>query len=397
MIAKICPVCKSEYRSGEVFCPNDGQRLVTASQLSASGEGPKDPLVGTVIDERYRVIRRIGEGGMGIVYEVEHVVIEKRFALKVLREDYCGNPEVVERFRREAKSASRIGNEHIVDISDFGELPSGSSYFVMEFLEGEDLANVLARERSLPLLRAADITIQCAKALGAAHAKGIIHRDMKPENIFLIRKDDRPDFVKIVDFGIAMMADIETPGSPHRKLTKAGMVFGTPEYISPEQAAGKPIDHRSDIYSLGVILFEMLTGRVPFTADSFVGVLTKHLLEPPPSLKSINPELNVPEAVEGVIEKALAKDPNARFQSCEEMAAALEEALKNDSKPQEGEDWRVERRTQIGYALGTRTPSSPPSPVERIAPAEFSSQPKASPWRSFLIIGGVTLLLVAAL
>ncbi len=212
---KICPICKSEYGSGEVFCPNDGSRLTTPSQIHTESIDPNDPLIGATLGGRYRVIKAIGEGGMGIVYEAVHEVIEKKVAIKVLRDDFSKRPEVVERFRQEAKSASRIGHEHIVDISDFGETPTGQSYFVMEYLEGDDLANILAREGTLAPARAVNIIIQCCKALGAAHVKGIVHRDMKPENIFLTSRDNQPDFVKIVDFGIAKM-------SRHRDRGRAG-------------------------------------------------------------------------------------------------------------------------------------------------------------------------------
>jgi tRNA A-37 threonylcarbamoyl transferase component Bud32 len=328
---KICPVCKTELHGGEVFCPNDGARLSTPSQMAAPPEEKADALIGVILDERYRILRRIGEGGMGIVYEAEHVVIEKRVALKVLRDDYSARPEVVQRFRQEAKSASKIGNEHIVDISDFGETPEGSSYFVMELLSGEDLANVLQRETYLPTLRAADILDQCCRALHAAHQKGIVHRDMKPENIFLVQRDDRPDFVKIVDFGIAKMSDVETSGPPGRKLTKTGMIFGTPEYMSPEQAAGKDLDHRVDIYALGVIFFEMLTGRVPFVGDSFMGILTQHMFEEPPKLTDVNPSIEIEPAVEAFLERAMAKDPDHRFQTCSEMAQALDAALRGEA------------------------------------------------------------------
>lgn len=326
---KICPSCKTEFGGGEVFCPNDGARLVTASQWDGPtkiGDGV-DPMVGTVLSERYKILKQIGEGGMGLVYEAEHVAIGKRVALKVLRDDFSGRPEVVERFKQEARSASRIGNDHIVDISDFGTTPSGASYFVMELLEGEDLAEVLQREGYLPVARAADIILQCCKALGAAHSKGIVHRDMKPENIFLTERDGRHDFVKIVDFGIAKMSDIETEGAPGRKLTKTGMIFGTPEYMSPEQAAGKELDHRVDVYALAVILFEMLTGRVPFVGDTFMGILTQHMFEDPPPFADINPHVEVPEGVIGFIYRGLAKDADQRYQSCDEMAGALQEAL----------------------------------------------------------------------
>jgi tRNA A-37 threonylcarbamoyl transferase component Bud32 len=319
---KACPSCKTQYPGGEAFCPLDGARLVSASAI-ALGASASDPLIGSVLGDRYKILRRVGEGGMGIVYEAEHIVIEKHVALKVLREDFGSRPDVVERFRQEAKSASRIGHENIVDISDFGETPSGASYFVMEMLDGEDLADRLAREGTIDPARAVSILIQCCRALGAAHQKGIVHRDMKPENIFLIERAGTRDFVKIVDFGIAKMSDIETAGAPGRKLTKTGMIFGTPEYMSPEQAAGKPLDHRVDVYALGVILFEVLTGRVPFLGDTFMGVLTQHMFDPVPPLREINARVQISPALEAVLFRALAKDPDQRFQSMDELARAL--------------------------------------------------------------------------
>ena len=331
---KICPSCKQTYEGGEVFCPNDATRLITPSQADTEPlHDPDDPLVGTELAGRYRVIRQIGEGGMGLVYEAMHSLIEKRVAIKLLRKDFSSRPEVVTRFRQEAKSASRIGHAHIVDISDFGETPDGSSYFVMEYLEGEDLANVLHREAMLEVERAVNIVLQCCKALGAAHSKGIVHRDMKPENIFLTTREDRPDFVKIVDFGIAKMSDIETDGAPGRKLTKTGMIFGTPEYMSPEQAAGKELDHRVDIYALGVILYELVTGRVPFVGDSFMGILTQHMFEEPPPLRDVHPTLKIRAELETVIFKALAKESEARFQSMDQFHEALELAMEGRASP----------------------------------------------------------------
>ncbi len=392
MLSKICPVCKTEYGAGEVFCPNDGTRLDSASQAAAPRVVEKtDPLLGAVIDDRYRVIRRIGEGGMGIVYEVEHVVIEKRLALKVLRDDYSSRPEVVARFRQEAKSASRIGNEHIVDISDFGETPGGASYFVMELLDGEDLANVLAREGTLPLSRAADIVTQCARALAAAHTKGIVHRDMKPENVFLTKRESRPDFVKIVDFGIAKMSDIETEGQPGRKLTKTGMIFGTPEYMSPEQAAGKSLDHRVDIYALGVIFFELLTGRVPFSGDTFMGVLTQHMFEAPPALVAANPNLKVPDSVEQFVRRALAKDAGDRFQTCDELISGMDKAVRgvapSTPPPVEGGAPASGKATQMGYGVPVRPATTPAATLD----PDDGPAPRAAPSNALLYVG---LLLV---
>jgi tRNA A-37 threonylcarbamoyl transferase component Bud32 len=378
MATKICPVCKNEYEGGEVFCPLDGARVVTHTQME-SGDIPDDPLIGQMLD-KYKVIRQIGEGGMGLVYEGIHTVIEKRVAIKLLRDDFSSRPEVVARFRQEAKSASRIGHEHIVDISDFGETVTGASYFIMEYLEGEDLANVLEREGVLAVQRAIAIVSQCCRALGAAHSKGIVHRDMKPENIFLVSRHDNADFVKIVDFGIAKMSDIETPGEPGRKLTKTGMIFGTPEYMSPEQAAGKHLDHRVDVYAMGVILFECVTGRVPFVGDSFMGILTQHMFEDPPPLAEVNPHVECSAELEMVIYKALAKAPEDRYQDMPELLEALEAASEG----------RVAKSTLAGYGEPVKASRKPP---RSLAPGRAVA-PVAAPERSKLpmILAIVTVL-----
>jgi serine/threonine-protein kinase len=391
LTVKICPACKNEFAGGEVFCPNDATRLETPSQFQMPKPEGSDPLVGLTIDDRYRIIRRIGEGGMGFVYEAEHTALEKRVALKILRDDFSSRSEVVERFRQEAKSASRIGNAHIVDISDFGEMPNGASYFVMELLAGEDLANALAKEPILPLARAADVILQCCRALSAAHSKGIVHRDMKPENIFLTERDGRVDFVKIVDFGIAKMSDVETPGAPGRKLTKTGMIFGTPEYMSPEQAAGKAdLDHRVDIYALGVIFFEMLAGKVPFVGDTFMGILTQHMFEPIPELGDFNPSYADNPAIESFITKALAKAPEDRYESCDEMARALEGALG-------GQAVRIDptsKQTLYGHGEPVKTKARNARTIGASATEMDLSPPRTSagPW----IAVGVALFLAAA-
>ncbi|MGB8332285.1 MAG: protein kinase [Polyangiales bacterium] len=324
---RVCPACRVDYGGGEVFCPVDATRLVTTSQMSLRPVNPDDPLVGTVLAGRYVVRKRIGEGGMGLVYEGLHRDIDKRVAIKILRDDLSKRPEVVARFRQEAKSASRIGHENIVDVSDFGETTRGASYFVMEFLDGQDLATVLGRECTISAERACAIILQCCRALSVTHAKGIVHRDIKPENIFLIKRDGVDDFVKIVDFGIAKMSDIETDGAPGRKLTKTGMIFGTPEYMSPEQAAGKALDHRVDVYALGIILYECLAGRVPFEGDTFMGVLTQHMFADVPPILDLNPNAKLSHELDLVIRKALAKSPDDRYQDADELAEAITCAL----------------------------------------------------------------------
>jgi serine/threonine protein kinase len=288
----------------------------------ASTASAVDPLVGTTLDARYKIMRAIGEGGMGVVYEALHVLIEKHVAIKVLRDTFTSRPDVVERFRQEAKSASKIGHPNIVDVSDFGETPSGQSYIVMEMLQGEDVADVLARERVLPPPRVVRIVYQVARALHATHKKNIVHRDLKPENIYLIECDGTQDIVKVVDFGVAKMNDIEVPNGG-RKLTRTGMIFGTPEYMSPEQALGKPFDHRVDIYALGAILFELLSGRVPFTGENFMEILAHHGNTPVPGLRSFNPALSISPALEAIVARSLEKDPALRYQSMGEFADDL--------------------------------------------------------------------------
>jgi serine/threonine protein kinase len=299
-------------------------------------------LIGLTIDQRYRVEALLGEGGMGLVYRVTHTRLNKALAIKVLRRENTGDPEAVARFRREAESASAIGNQHIVDISDFGTLVDGSTYFVMECLEGVDLIDAIDVAQRMPEDRAIHIALQLCRALGAAHDAGIIHRDLKPENVFLIHRNDTEDFVKVLDFGIAKVAN-----GPKR-LTRAGEVLGTPHYMSPEQCEGDNVDHRTDIYALGVLLYEMVTGHVPHDADTMMGILTKHMYEDP-----IPPKLRVPQVsaeLEQVIMRCLEKKPEQRYQTMTE----IEDDLRRVHVGQQ----------PVGPDTVTLTPTRPP-PRER--------------------------------
>ncbi len=282
---------------------------------------PDVDLTGRTIAGRYNVIRRLGEGGMGVVYSAMDTRLEKQVAIKVLKEDFAHRTDVVARFTQEAKSAARIKHENVLDVTDYGGTEDGSFYIAMELLVGTDLADVLAKESAVELHRALNVALQVTRALGAAHGKGIVHRDLKPENVFLVRADDGREVVKIVDFGIAQMKDMTGQGG--KKLTQTGMIFGTPEYMSPEQAKGASIDHRVDIYAVGVILYEMAAGRTPFVGDSFMGILTQHLYEPAPAILSLNPNAQITPEYEAVIAKALAKNPDERYQSMQELGDDL--------------------------------------------------------------------------
>jgi serine/threonine-protein kinase len=308
-----------------------------------------------------------------VVYLAEHVFIEKKVAIKILSEDFARKADLVARFMQEAKAASKIGHENIIDITDFGETPNGSVFFVMEFLDGADLAHHIKSGGAMQIGRAKYIMNQICRALGAAHSKGIIHRDMKPENIYLVEREGKPDFVKILDFGIAKISSLDEGGS---RLTRTGMIFGTPEYMSPEQARGDKPDHRVDIYAVGCILYEMLTGDTPFHADTFMGVLTKHMFETPVPPSQKCPDAQIPAEIEAVVLKALAKDRDQRYQTMKEVAVALEEATGGDASDAWGSEGS--QVMPIAGRTSSHTPvPKPPSRPSSPAAAEELPPPKS--------------------
>jgi serine/threonine protein kinase len=285
--------------------------------------------IGDIVAGKYRLLAMIGEGGMGVVYLAEHSLIEKRVALKVLRSEYSTKPDLVSRFQQEAISASRIKHPNVLDVFDFGQLEDGSFFLAMEYLTGRDLAAELTETGSVAADRAVRIALQMCRALAAAHARGVVHRDLKPENVFLHVTEEGDEIVKIVDFGIAQLKGKEekTEGTERRRrLTRTGMIFGTPEYMSPEQAKGSAVDLRSDIYALGVIIYEMITGAVPFTGTTFMAVLTAHMTQPVPPIRAIAPDVEISKELEQAILRNLEKDPAKRFQSMRDLAAALQQA-----------------------------------------------------------------------
>ncbi|HET7502321.1 MAG TPA: protein kinase [Kofleriaceae bacterium] len=299
---------------------HSGRAAALAQQLEDDAE---PDLIGAEIDGRYRVLELIGEGGMGKVYLAEHVEIGKRVALKVLHPSYSRMPDLVERFRREARAASKIGHPNIVDVTDSGTTADGSVYFVMEYLEGVELGSVIEREGALDVARALKITGQICRALAAAHREGIIHRDLKPENIFLITRDGTSDVVKVLDFGIAKTTEAEA--ARERRLTSPGMAMGTPEYMSPEQAAGRPADARCDVYALGAILYEMVTGVPPYTGDNFMEILNKKATQDPVLPHIVRSELALP--VSELVTAAMARSPTERPQTMEAFEYELNKCL----------------------------------------------------------------------
>jgi serine/threonine-protein kinase len=309
----------------------------SAPALAATGQTPQqeaakfDSLVGAVLADRYQIVRRIGEGGMGAVYEARHTVIGKRVAVKVLLEKFLAKSDFVARLLQEARLASSIGHEHIVDVTDFGTTTDGRSFVVMEFLDGESLAELAMREAPLPIERSLGIARQVASALGAAHAKGIFHRDVKPENIYLVKRADA-DFVKVVDFGIskAVKPGGDEGGEGYR-LTHTGLLLGTPLYMSPEQARGEEdLDHRVDIWALGVLLYECLTGEVPFRANNYLGIISQVLTHDPTPPSKLRPELGISGAVEAVVMRAMEKDRTRRYATMAELERDLERLLAGD-------------------------------------------------------------------
>jgi serine/threonine-protein kinase len=289
-----------------------------------------DPLLSQLVADRYRILRKLGEGGMGAVYLAEHVVIEKKFALKVLAPELARRSDLVARFLQEARSASRIGHENVIDIMDFGQSPEGLVYIAMEFLDGKDLGEMVRAKGAMEWVQARSIVLQICRALRAAHDKGIVHRDMKPENIFLIQREGQPHFVKILDFGIAKVMGLD-PNGP--RLTRTGMIFGTPEYMAPEQAEGKDTDHRADIYAVGCILYHLITGQTPFVAESFMTMLTKHLMEEPVPPSARRPDLAITPEMDALVLKALEKDRDKRWQSMDELFEAVSTCAALEAAP----------------------------------------------------------------
>jgi serine/threonine-protein kinase len=343
--------------------------------------GEPDPRIGTLLAGRYRIDALVGEGGMGKVYSAEHVLMRKRLAVKVLRRELTRVPEVVARFEREAMAAGNIEHPNVVAATDFGKLPDGAVFLVLEFVSGQSLRDEIARA-AFAVDRAFHVARQIAGALSAADAQGIVHRDLKPENVMLVEKGGDPDFVKVLDFGIAKvpLGDVSGAGAQAGlPITKAGMVFGTPEYMAPEQALGQNVDGRADLYALGVILFEMLSGVRPFTSQSSVGILGQQLSKPTPTFAERSPGLVVPPAAEQIVHKLLARDAVERYQSAGELARAIDALL----APIPGQG--VYRFTLADGSRPSQSGSESSSATRPVPPSPPSARLSASPLPKLLL------------
>jgi serine/threonine protein kinase len=306
---KRCSVCDNRYPADFLICPRDGTPL----EVDASAR--EDPHLGRVLGDTYQILRLVGEGGMGRVYEAKHLRLrDRRFAVKILHPEFSQKAEIVSRFQQEAESASAIDHPNVVSVLDVHRTADGQPYLVGEFLDGEELGKRLLRLGKLEVPAAVHLVRQVCRALAAAHARGIVHRDMKPENVFLSNIGGGT-LVKVLDFGISKAAGKET------NLTRTGMIMGTPQYMAPEQARGDKVDLRTDVYATGALLYHMVTGRPPFDGEDPTGILSSVLTEEPARPRSIEPGL--PEGLELVIQRAMAKDPRERYQSMAELDLAL--------------------------------------------------------------------------
>ena len=340
---------------GARFCPNCGS---TVPHVPGEEE---DPLLGKVIARNFRVESLLGTGGMGRVYKARQLSLDKPVVLKVLHPHYNNDPQLVQRFQREARAASRLNHPNSISIIDFGQADDGTLFMAMELLHGEDLFNLLQHDFPLDEERLGRIMIQVCSALAEAHEQNIIHRDLKPENIMVEDRRDQKDFVKVLDFGIAKIQD--PSDGDGRALTQQGMVCGTPEYMSPEQARGEALDNRSDVYALGVLMYQIVTGDLPFKAETALGIVTKHITEAPLPPSQARPDLKISQDVEAIILKCLEKRTESRYQTATELGQAWKDLLETRQR-------QHQRNAATPNAGTSRTGTLALGTVARVSSAE---------------------------
>jgi serine/threonine-protein kinase len=371
---------ESPQKGGETLrCPSTRAQPLVSYPPPTSAVGC---YTGVTLDGRYRIDGLLGEGGMGVVYLGRHMAMDKKVAIKILRTEFACRADTKARFRQEARAASSVENPHIVDVSDFGSLPDGSTYLVMEYLDGVPLSTLTRNDEPIALDKAIAIGRQIADGLAEVHDRGIVHRDLKPDNIFLVKEGGQEDFVKILDFGIAKVLE-----SPEAKMTMAGSLFGTPSYMSPEQAAGMPVDARTDVYALGIIMYELASGRVPFEADTLMGILTQHLYRKPLPLRDLVGESHVSAGLDAIIFKALSKAPEQRYQNMRALSSDLA-AVAEGRTP--------EAAIEMAFRQDSARPAPAPQLQEMPVFVPATPRPKGrTPWG--LYAGGTAILVACGL
>ena len=369
--AKVCVYCGTPLTVTPTRNPNLG--------FGTSSRPPRDPLVGQLVAGRFKVEELIGQGGMGKVYRARHLALDRVVCLKMLKPALLEDPTLVGRFEREAKAASRLNHPNGISVLDFGRNEADGGLFIaMEYVQGTDLRIVLRDEWPLAEERLCNIMAQVLAALAEAHVHNVIHRDLKPENIMVEHRRDQPDFVKVLDFGIAKILDSDMPG-----LTRNDVVCGTPQYMAPEQATGSQLDARCDLYAIGVILYQMATGHLPFDGQNSMEVLTKHVNEPPVPPRQRQPDAPISEAMEALILRALEKDPALRPQSAAEFRQLLLEVP------------RHQPAARVAQGDGLATPSRGTTLPSAAPPAQASlAQGEALPRRTIAVAAGAALVLV---
>jgi eukaryotic-like serine/threonine-protein kinase len=367
-----CERCSASFDPGARFCgscgaPAGADAATHAHADAAGAPDERDPWIGRVVDRRYRVVMRLGAGGMGVVYQVEHLHLGKKAAMKVLTPDGAAQPEMVRRFRNEAQAVSKLDHSNIVQTFDFGQC-DGVLYLVMEYIAGDDLATVIRREGPWSFARAARLFVQVCAGLIEAHEAGIVHRDLKPENLMVVKRRDGAEHVKILDFGLAKLRE-RTTDSDLSSVSSGGQVIGTPYYMAPEQVRGEPLDARADLYSLGATLYRVLTGVMPFDAPSPMSVLAKHLTDDvvPPCSRA--PERALPPEADRIVLRAMEKAVADRYASALEMRDDLERALRELGGA--GEHASSQLGSSPGSSPDSWSQSAPPSPAE-LAPVPVS-------------------------
>ncbi len=370
---KSCPECTATYPDDYAICPRDGAPLHETTLWQ----------IGNVVHGKYRIQARLGEGGMAIVYKAHHELLDETHALKVIKPELARDPEFMSRFRNEAIMARKLNHPNAVRVFDLDIAEDGLPFIAMELVVGDTLTTLIQRTGPLPVSLVLDVAAHICDALDAAHKLGLIHRDIKPDNIVLIAQRQGPPNAKLLDFGICRLRE-EIAGS--KGLTQTGMMIGTPEYMSPEQALGKRaagIDGRSDVYSLGIVMYRMLTGELPFKAETTVEMILQHLRTQPVPPHRLKPSLAIPEVVSAIVMKALEKDPTKRFATGGDMAAAIKRARGSSTLDASKIDWDSLSRAGASFGLeknGTSPPGSRPAlSAAASSPAGPTNRPPVGP------------------